>query len=123
VNKADRDGAGKVAADVKVMLDLIPERNWRPPVSLASAMSGRGIDELMKNIESHREFLMGTPDGKSRRLAKIENEVEEIMRRGVFSRVEAAWKFERSGGVLEDIENRKTDPYTVAEAMLNKIVL
>ena len=95
VNKSDRDGAEKVALDVKVMLDLVSGRKWRPPVSLASARDGGGIGEIIENIARHRKHLAESEDGKSRRLSKIKNEVEEILRRDVFSRVEKAWKFEQ----------------------------
>ncbi|MDR1943280.1 MAG: methylmalonyl Co-A mutase-associated GTPase MeaB [Synergistaceae bacterium] len=123
VNKSDRDGADKVAADVKVMLDMIPARDWRPPVSLVSSMQGVGVEAVIENIERHGEYLSSTDEGKLRRLAKIENEVGELLRRGVFSRVENAWSFARESGVLGDIENKKTDPYAVAEGLLDKIIV
>ncbi len=122
VNKSDRDGAEKVAADVKVMLDLIAERNWRPPVSLASAEQNRGIDDLIRNIDAHRAYLQGTDDGRRRKMEKISAEVEDILRRGVFDRVEAAWSAERQRGVLERIEKREADPYTVAADLLDGIL-
>jgi LAO/AO transport system kinase len=121
VNKSDRDGAEKVALDVKVMLDLATGRDWRPPVSLASAREGSGIDEIMKSIASHREHLAKSDEGRRRRLSKIKNEVEEILRRDVFSRVEKAWKFEQTE-VLDDIDDRKTDPYTVAGSLLDRVI-
>ncbi|MDR3322199.1 MAG: methylmalonyl Co-A mutase-associated GTPase MeaB, partial [Synergistaceae bacterium] len=122
VNKSDRDGASKVAADVKVMLDLVPQRQWRPPVSLASARLGEGMDEIITNLSAHRDYLTSTDEGKSRRMAKIGNQVEEIVKRGISSRVESAWRKESRGGALEDIQNRRTDPYAVAENLLNKIM-
>jgi LAO/AO transport system kinase len=122
VNKSDRDGAEKVALDVKVMLDLIGDRKWRPPVSMVSARDGLGIEEIISNITRHREFLLNTDEGKSRRLSRAKNEVEEILRRSVFSKVESAWRFERER-VLCEIDNRATDPYTVASALLDKIVI
>ena len=121
VNKSDRDGAEKVALDVKVMLDLVSGRKWRPPVSLASARDGGGIGEIIENIARHRKHLAESEDGKSRRLSKIKNEVEEILRRDVFSRVEKAWKFEQEE-VLEDIDGRAADPYTVAASLLDRVM-
>ena len=121
VNKSDRDGAEKVALDVKVMLDLVSGRKWRPPVSLASARDGGGIGEIIENIARHRKHLAESEDGKSRRLSKIKNEVEEILRRDVFSRVEKAWKFEQEE-VLEDIDGRPADPYTVAASLLDRVM-
>jgi LAO/AO transport system kinase len=122
VNKADRGGAEKVAADVKIMLDIIPDRPWRPPVSLVSAERGDGIEEFLRNIESHREYLAHSPDGKSRREARIEAEVEASLKRDISLRVSAAWSVEREGGICTRIESRETDPYTVASDILDRIL-
>ncbi|MDR1471548.1 MAG: methylmalonyl Co-A mutase-associated GTPase MeaB [Synergistaceae bacterium] len=122
VNKADRDGAEKVAADIKVMLDIVPARPWRPPVSLVSAERGAGIDEFLRNIESHREYLAVSEDGKSRRMARIEVEVEDSLKRDISLRASAAWSAEREGGICGRIANRETDPYTVASDILDRIL-
>ncbi|MDR3332491.1 MAG: methylmalonyl Co-A mutase-associated GTPase MeaB [Synergistaceae bacterium] len=123
VNKADRGGAEKVAADVKVMLDLIPERAWRPPVSLSSAEKNSGMEDILANIESHRKYLTDTEGGRNRILSKIEAEVEEVLRRYLFERVEDVWRGERDTGILNRIENRETDPYTVAAGLIERIVV
>jgi LAO/AO transport system kinase len=123
VNKSDRDGAEKVAADVKVMLDLMPARDWRPPVSLASAEHNKGIDAAIANIDSHRNYLNETEDGRSRKIAKIRTEVEDIIKREVLERVAREWDRALDGGVLELIEARKSDPYTVAAECLGKIIV
>lgn len=123
VNKCDRDGAEKVAADVKVMLDLIPERDWRPPVSLASAEFGRGIEEVLENIEAHVGHLEGSDDGKKRRMARMEAEVEDVLRHYISVRVDNLWKEERAGAVLDELAARKTDPYTVAGKLIDKMVI
>lgn len=120
VNKSDRDGAEKVAADVRVMLDLIPERSWRPPVTLSSAEYDRGIEAVVEYIENHRKHLRETEDGRRRRLAKIEGEVEDILRREIASRVAGVWHSAKDEGALSDLESRKTDPYTVASRLLGR---
>ncbi len=122
VNKSDRDGAEKVAADVKVMLDLLPERDWRPPVSLASAEHNRGIDDIIANIDSHRNYLNQTEDGKRRKIAKIRTEVENILKREILERVTREWERKLSGDVLKQIEERHTDPYTVAAECLDEVI-
>ncbi len=105
VNKSDRDGAEKVAADVKVMLDLIPVRDWRPPVALTSAEHNRGIDTVVEHIEHHEKHLNETEDGRRRRLAKIEGEVEDILRREIASRVADVWHGAKNEGALADLES------------------
>ena len=121
VNKADRDGADKVAADVKVMLDLIPVRSWRPPVSLASAEYGRGISDVVDSIENHRKHLFETEDGRLRRIARVRAEVEDVLRSKISSMVRGIWDEERNSGILEELESRRANPYTVASALLDRI--
>lgn len=122
VNKADRDGAEKVAADVKVMLDLLPERDWRPPVSLASAEHNRGIDDIIANLDLHRNYLNQTEDGRKRKIAKIRTEVETIMKRELLERVAKEWERKLDGDILRQIEERHTDPYTVAAECLDEVI-
>ncbi|MDR1915135.1 MAG: methylmalonyl Co-A mutase-associated GTPase MeaB [Synergistaceae bacterium] len=122
VNKSDRDGAEKVVADVRIMLDIIPARPWRPPVSLTSAEHDSGIEEFLKNIELHRDYLSRTEDGRARKLIQIEAEVEDSLRRDIASRVSSAWDAERADGICDRIEKRETDPYTVASDILGRIL-
>lgn len=120
VNKADRDGAEKVAADVKVMLDMLPPRNWRPPVSLTSAERNTGISDVIRNIRDHHTYLDSTEDGYKRRIGKIEMEVAEILKRDISAKVAGAWAARRDMGVLEAIEARRENPYDVAAEILKK---
>ena len=53
VNKADKEGADKVAADVQVMLKMIGEREWIPPVALVSSNKNTGVDEVREIIKRH----------------------------------------------------------------------
>ncbi len=46
VNKADKEGADKVAADVQVMLKMLKEKEWVPPVTLVSSQNNTGIEEV-----------------------------------------------------------------------------
>ncbi|MBV8445722.1 MAG: methylmalonyl Co-A mutase-associated GTPase MeaB, partial [Candidatus Dormibacteraeota bacterium] len=58
VNKADLPGAAKVYRDLR---DLVRQTKahdaWPPPVIMASAANGDGVDELAGEIERHRELI------------------------------------------------------------------
>ena len=58
INKADRDGADRIAAEVRAMLELqkCEEDDWKVPVVMTVAKEGRGIAEFMEHIEAHRCF-------------------------------------------------------------------
>ena len=91
VNKADREGADKVAADVQVMLKMLSERAWIPPVTLVSSNNNTGVDTAKDIMNQHWEYLHNSEEGKRRRYSQLEMEVEAILREEISSLVEKAW--------------------------------
>lgn len=64
VNKADREGASRMAAAVTAMLQTAAEPAQRiPPVLLTQAEGGQGIAELWAAIAEHRRFMESPPPG------------------------------------------------------------
>lgn len=58
VNKADREGAPRIASEINMMLDLKREKCRREfPVVISQAINNVGIDELLGRIDSEAERL------------------------------------------------------------------
>ena len=57
VNKADRDGADQVRRDLRSMLALAEraEGAWRPPIVKTVASKAEGLDEVVAEIDKHRD--------------------------------------------------------------------
>ena len=53
VNKADREGAGRLKNELEAMLQLKPSGGWRVPVLLTSGIDGDGVEELLGAAEEH----------------------------------------------------------------------
>ena len=94
VNKADREGASRMAAAVTAMLQTAAEPAQRiPPVLLTQAEGGQGIAELWAAIGEHRRFMESPPSdgagatelerrrGHRRRQEFLEAVQEELNRR------------------------------------------
>jgi len=122
VNKADREGADKIVAEVNLMLDIAGERSWRPPVLKAIAESGQGVDDIIRTVEEHRLYLQKSEEGKKRRSSRIRHEVEEILRRDIARIVEKQWKERSSNDLIEALASRRSDPYTEAGKLLEDIL-
>ncbi|HPP36927.1 MAG TPA: methylmalonyl Co-A mutase-associated GTPase MeaB [Thermosynergistes sp.] len=122
VNKADREGADKIVAEVNLMLDIAGERSWRPPVLKAIAESGQGVDDITRAVEEHRLYLQKSEEGKKRRSSRIRHEVEEILRRDIARIVEKQWKERSSNDLIEALASRRSDPYTEAGRLLEEIL-
>jgi LAO/AO transport system kinase len=122
VNKADREGADKIVAEVNLMLDIAGERSWRPPVLKAIAESGQGVDDIIRAVEEHRLNLQKSEEGKKRRSSRIRHEVEEILRRDIARIVEKEWEERSSNDLIEALASRRSDPYTEAGRLLEDIL-
>ena len=122
VNKSDKEGADKVAADVQVMLKMLGEREWVPPVALVSSNKNTGIDEVKEIIKNHSAYLHNSEEGKRRRWSQLEMEVEAILRGEISLLVENAWKERRTDSLMDELSSRKSDPYTLAGEIIQKVV-
>lgn len=122
VNKADKEGADKVASDVQVMLKMLKEKEWVPPVTLVSSQNNTGVEEVKNTLNDHWKYLHTSDEGKKRRFMQLEMEVEAILRGEIALLTEKIWKDRRDNGILEDLASRKTDPYTLAAELISHIV-
>lgn len=122
VNKADKEGADKVAADVQVMLKMLKEKDWIPPVTLVSSQNNTGIEEVKNILNDHWNYLHNSDEGKKRRFIQLEMEVEAVLRGEISILTEKVWKRRKNTGVLEDLAVRNTDPYTLAGEMISQII-
>jgi len=122
VNKADRDGADKVVADIRMMLDISFRGDWRPPVVKTCAERGDGVEDAVRSVVSHREHVLNSQEGRLRRLSRIEAMVEAILRKEISSLIQREWGKRRNEGLLEDLLLRKVDPYSIAESILDEVL-
>src|SRR6266436_1268430 len=56
VNKADRDGADRIKAELELSVHLRPPVGWRPLVLMTQASADVGIDGLIAALERHAEY-------------------------------------------------------------------
>ena len=122
VNKADRDGADRIVNEVNIMLDLLGERPWRPPVLKTVAETGEGVGAMGGALKDHRDFLLRSEAGRQRRWQRLAKEVEDILRREIARVAEHAWEEIRTPDLLMDLEERRRDPYDVAENILKDLL-
>jgi LAO/AO transport system kinase len=69
VNKADRDGADHLVADLTFARET-DTGSWHVPVLKTVATTGEGVPELMAALAAHRTATSGAPDERRRRLAE-----------------------------------------------------
>jgi GTPase len=124
INKADREGADRTHQDLLTMLDLRFAREtpaWMPRIYLIQAKRDVGIDELLAGILEHQAYL-SQEGGQALRVARrdrVRQEFLELLKEGVYAHLVAILgKDDRLKVILEDILDRRTDPYSASEALI-----
>ena len=120
VNKADIQGAAKVARELR---DLgrqarAPKDAWRPPVIQTTGTTGEGIDELLEAIERHHTVIAASGELEVRRRGRLRAEIEAI----VVERAAERARRELEGGTMGSQlsgDLRGVDPYGIADRILN----
>jgi len=124
VNKADRPGADDVVVQLRMMIEMrgIPEDDWKPPVIQTVALKGQGILELVDAVRTHRGFL--TAHGKF-----LEHNTEQeyqlfkqiLMEMATQKILDQAADSAELKVLIENLRNRKIDPYSAAEMIVKKM--
>jgi LAO/AO transport system kinase len=118
VNKADRDGAGEVARELRQMLHLGPAREHDPPVLSAAATLGEGIDDIWRAIEEHAAWAESSGARDASRRARLLSEVESLAAERF--RLAAASALEADPQLAADLAERRVDPYGAAAALARR---
>jgi LAO/AO transport system kinase len=123
VNKADREGADRTAAELAMMLDLAPSRAWRPPIVRTVAPRGEGVEAVVDAMESHGRSLSASPEGGLRSARRARSRLlallEERFHQTIESRAPEPDGFEDA---VERVCQRSEDPYSAAGRLFERLV-
>ena len=124
INKADHDGADKLATELNMMLDLDGvTKDWRPPIMKAVANQNIGIAELVETFEKHRDHITNNGQLTIRRTERTKNEMLDLLSSNIGSYITRnivdTGKLDK---MVEDIKAHKTDPYTCVTEMLHDML-
>jgi LAO/AO transport system kinase len=119
VNKADREGAARMKSELDLMLHLRPGgAKWNVPVLLTVASEGRGIDELVAEIDAHHAYLDASGDGARRAAAGRRTEFIRALHDEVGRRLERALAAEPAAAVVAAVEEGTLDPYVALRRVI-----
>jgi LAO/AO transport system kinase len=125
VNKADREGADRVVAEIESMLSLATRSGEPPPPIVRTvATADRGIDELWKAVEEFR--ARGASNGllAERRRAQLRRQLEETVQGRLLARArQAALTPEELEKKVDRLEARAVDPVAAADEIIKRMGL
>ena len=123
VNKADREGAGRLVANLKDALSLAgKEAWWRPPIVSTQAHKGEGVEELYGAIEKHRAAMEETSRLSQRRGLRRRKELMSCVE--AWFKGKLSERFQLKGdmsGLVQRVEEGEIDPYSAAREVIEPL--
>jgi LAO/AO transport system kinase len=122
VNKRDHPAAKTMVNEVRSILALDTERDWKPPIVLTEAVRGEGVDELWERIEEHRAFLEASGTLADRRARNLAGEVFAVASARAKTRLqEAVAEDEELRRLLGEVQRRELDPLTAVREIMERV--
>ena len=122
VNKRDHPAAKTMLNEVRSILALDTEREWKPPIVLTEAVSGEGVPELWDKVLEHRRHLEESGALAERRAANLAGEVFAVASARAKSRLEAAVaEDEELRRLLGEVQRRELDPLTAVREIMERV--
>lgn len=124
INKADHDGADKLATELNMMLDLDGNMtDWRPPILKAVASQNIGVAEVVETFKKHFDHISGNGQLTVRRTERTKNEMLDLLDSRIGSYVRRNIVDNgKLDGIVADIKSHKTDPYTCVNEILQTML-
>jgi LAO/AO transport system kinase len=125
INKADREGVHRTQKELEALLSLAHRPDlWDPPIVKTVATENKGIQELAAAIERYGEFLSSKAEaGLERRRSIAKWRVLELLQERLVSEF---LKRNASDELIDEVSQRiaekKTDPYSAVDELLNNKV-
>jgi LAO/AO transport system kinase len=122
VNKRDHPAAKTMVSEVRSILALDTERDWRPPIVLTEAVSGEGVEELWGGVEAHRAHLEETGTLAERRARNLAGEVFAVASARAKTRLqEAVAEDDELRRLLGEVQRRELDPLTAVREIMERV--
>ncbi len=135
VNKGDKPGAQRTAAQLRAMLvgaagpavggadgtsGSARPRPKRPEVLVTTAATGAGVPELVAALDRHRADLTEA-DAATARLARAEAQVWAIVADRLRDRLHDAGLRAETRRTLAEVAAHRLDPYAAADELLDRV--
>ena len=122
INKMDHPAAKTMLTEVRSILALDRDSEWRPPIVLTDATRGENVPELWEKLEAHRAYLEQSGQLAERRARNLAGEVFAV------ASARAKQHLERTVAddpelrrLLDEVQRRELDPLSAVREILDKV--
>jgi len=124
VNKADRDGADRLVAEIHAMLSLGEHEGHLTAIVKTVATADQGIDDLLEAVEDFRAWAESSGLLEQKRRALLARQLEDILHDRVLRRVRArVLTPEETERIVDRMAAREVDPFSAADRVLERMGL
>jgi LAO/AO transport system kinase len=123
INKSDHPAAATMRSEIRSILSLDRDREWRTPIVETEAIRGEGVAELWKAVLDHRAFLDRDGGLAARRRRSIEHEVVAVAVSQVRRRLNEAVEGDPEvRALLDRVHARELDPLTATREIAERVL-
>jgi LAO/AO transport system kinase len=122
INKMDHPAAKTMLNEVRSILALDTEREWKPPIVLTEAVRSENVPKVWSEIERHREFLVTHGGLDERRRRNLAGEVFAVASARAKTHLERAVQDDPElRRLLDEVQRRELDPLTAVREIMEKV--
>lgn len=122
INKMDHPAAKTMLNEVRSVLSLERDNEWRPPIVLTEAVRGENVPELWEKIAAHRAFLVDSGQLEERRRQNLATEVFSVASARAKQHLEHAVADDPElRRLLDEVQQRQLDPLTAVREILERV--
>jgi GTPase len=122
VNKKDHPAAKTMLNEVRSILALDTESDWKPPIVLTEAVTGEGVPELWGKIAGHRAYLEADGLLDARRRKNLAGEVFMVASARAKTHLEQAVADDPElRRLLDEVQRRELDPLTAVREIMIRV--
>jgi LAO/AO transport system kinase len=125
VNKADREGASRVVAEIESMLSLASSPDGEAPTIVQTvAAEDKGTEELLAAVRAFDQKARATGLVARKRRAHLQRQFEDALRDLLMRRARAkALDADELARTVDRLADHSLDPYTAAAAVIERMGL
>jgi LAO/AO transport system kinase len=122
INKKDHPAAKTMLNEVRSILSLDTEREWKTPIVLTEATTGENVDVLWEKLAEHRAFLESRGELDARRRRNLAGEVFAVASSRAKAHLESAVADDPElRRLLDEVQRRELDPLTAVREIMEKV--
>ena len=122
INKMDHPAAKTMLTEVRSILALDRDSEWRPPIVLTEATRGENVPELWEKLTAHRAYLEESGRLDERRRKNLAGEVFSVASARAKQHIERAVADDPElRRVLDAVQRRELDPLSAVREILEKV--